>query len=153
MIHAPVWTGVNRKSFFENTAFLSEIKYCSLEYYAERQDRRQVEDLKSTNRSQIFPLLRLIPRFLDDFALTVSGGSGPKHATAVSLELSEDRQTHILRVARNMESCDDVLQAMKELLTSVFEASSNGKIDLHSKQLVSFTSYTTRLMCAPYIRK
>ncbi|KAL8828419.1 MAG: hypothetical protein Q9191_002600 [Dirinaria sp. TL-2023a] len=60
----------------------------------------------------------MTPDFLNDLALVASGQGGPDNVTATCLELSDDGQTHILRVARNGGGHGDFLAGMKDIITA-----------------------------------
>lgn len=72
----------------------------------------------------------MTPDFLNDLALVASGQGGPDNVTATCLELSDDGQTHILRVARNGGDNggghDDFLAGMKDIITTAGEESFTG---------------------------
>jgi len=89
----------------------------------------------SNPTDQADQLLRMTPDFLNDFALVASGPGGPDYVTATCLELSDDGQTHMLRVARNSGGHNDVLVGMKDIITTVGEGSSTDSTIFRSGNL------------------
>jgi hypothetical protein len=124
MISCSVWNGIDRRSFFEDAILLSNEKYRSQGHPLKLQNRKP--DASSDPTDQADQLLRMTPGFLNDLALVASGQGGPDNVTATCLELSDDGQTHILRVARNGGGHGDFLAGMKDIITTVGEESFTG---------------------------
>lgn len=117
MISCSVWNAIDRRSFFENTIFLSDEKYRSQGHPLKLSNRKRDASSDPTNQAE--QLLRMTPDFLNDLALVASGQGGPNNVTATCLELSDDGQKHTLRVARNSGSHGDFLAGMKDIITTV----------------------------------
>lgn len=133
MISCSVWNGIDRRSFFEDAILLSDQRYRSQGHPLKMRNGKPYASSNPTDQAD--QLLRMTPDFLNDFALVASGPGGPDNVTATCLELSDDGQTHMLRVARNSGGHNDVLVGMKDIITTVGEGSSTDSTIFRSGNL------------------
>ena len=120
------WDGIDRQSFFENAILLSDMKHRSQGHPVKMRNRQP--DAGSNPTDQVDTLLQMTPDFLDDFTLVASGRGGPDDVTAACLELSDEGQTHILRMARNDGRSGDILEGVRDIITTIFNGFSTGLV-------------------------
>jgi len=126
MFPCQVWQGLDRLSFFEN-AVLLELKYRSQGKPVKMRTNKSSQDLGSAANKRD-PLLQMTHDFLDDFALVASGPGGPDNVSAVCMEISDQDQIVVLRVARNGGSSEEALCHLRSIIQIVIKSGSTGSL-------------------------
>lgn len=132
MPHYSVWQGLDRLSFCEN-AILLDLKARS-QGTSTRATFRQDDDdvLPGGDLSS-----QMVRDFLDDFALVAAGNGGKDNVSAVCMEIPDQDQIVVLRVAKN-EGLDErtrlglniIAQLMTKGISSGLSRSRCGLSDL-----------------------
>jgi hypothetical protein len=121
MLPYPVWQGLDRLSFCEN-AILLETKARSQGTSTRARSRRDDSDfLPSDDLST-----QMVRDFLDDFSLVAAGNGGKDNVSAACMEIHNQEQIVVLRVAKNEGLDERTLLGLNQISQLMTKSISGG---------------------------
>ena len=116
-----VWQGLDRLSFCEN-AILLDLKARS--QGAPTRARFGSDDGDALPDGHLSR--QMVRDFLDDFALVAAGNGGKDHVSATCMEIRDQDQTMVLRVAKNEGLDEQTLRGLNDIAKLMVKGISTG---------------------------